>query len=130
MLQRKTPLARGPGPKRKKGLCAQSRAARRQATAQRRAYQAAGDAEQAFCSACGKAGPVEHSHLFSQKAYPEYRNTALNWMICCRACHELFEHKKADFACQYPRAWQQALEQMKQVDYKAYCFFRMRHSYP
>lgn len=79
MLQRKTPLARGPGPTCKTGLCRESRTRRREKATQAAAYASAADAGQEWCSACGAAGHTDHAHLFTQGRWKAHRNTAQNW---------------------------------------------------
>lgn len=105
-----------------KSLCAQKRA-------QRRAYAAADDAEQAWCSACGKPGPTDHAHLFTQGRWEQHRNTAQNWKRLCRKCHRLQEDNKAAFATQYPQLWAEMLAQMQAVDPQAFAQFGLNNSH-
>lgn len=128
-MKRTTLIRRTPPPTRQRPLRRQSVAGARQAAAQRRAYDAAPDAGQGWCSVCGAIGETDHSHLFSQKAYPRHRNNHLNWLRMCRGCHDLFEHQKHAFASHYPTAWQQILGRMQQLDSVAYEQFRLKNPY-
>ena len=114
---------------RTKGLCKQSRDRRRAQAAQAKAYAAADDAEQAWCSACGKPGPTDHAHLFTQGRWEQHRNTAQNWKRLCRGCHALQEDKKAVFAAKYPKLWAEMVEQMQQVDPQAFAEFELKNAH-
>jgi len=81
------------------------------------------------CEVCERYGPVEHSHLFTQKQHPAHRANPLNWLLKCRACHTLWEDNKRTFAARYPKAWTQILNQMQQVNPQAYAFFRHKNPY-
>jgi cytochrome c553 len=123
MLQRRTSLARtstlargGPLRKKSKGKAAADRV-------QHAAYAAADDAEQEWCSVCGKAGPVEHSHLYSQHLHEQHKNNPLNWLQSCRRCHEEYENKRPLFAKKWPKAWALIIERMRAIDLKAYDFY-------
>jgi hypothetical protein len=123
MLRRYTELARGTGlrpggPLKKKS--AKKAAADKE---QRAAYAAAEDAEQCWCSVCGKAGPVEHSHLYSQHLYEEHKNNPLNWLQSCRKCHDEYEFKRPLFAKKWPQAWAEIIRRMQLIDPKAYDFY-------
>jgi hypothetical protein len=115
--------------KRKKGICKQSRDNRRQKAAQHKAYAAADDAEQAWCSACGKPGPTDHAHLFTQGRWEQHRNTPLNWVRLCRKCHRLQEDNKNVFAAEYPQIWAQMVKQMEAVDPQALKEFGLKNSH-
>ena len=131
MLKRKTglkpgkPLARSEKPMRKasKGLCAKKRA-------QRRAYAQAADAEQCWCSACGKAGPTDHSHILSQGNHDAHRNDERNWLKLCRPCHDLIEHNKAGFAARFPQVYADMVRRMQEVDPAAARFFLSKNPAP
>ncbi len=129
MLRRYTPLARTTGPARKQPLAQQSKKGRAGKAAQRQAYAAADDAEQCWCSACGRAGATDHSHHFTQGRHKLLANDQRNWIRLCRADHELFEHNKRAFAARYPQVWQQILSQMQQVNPQAHAFFRMKNPF-
>jgi hypothetical protein len=127
-MKRRARLTRTTGlAPRSRSLCPTSSARRAGRAAQAKAYEAAADAEQAWCSACGKAGPVEHSHILSQGQYERHRNNPLNWLQLCRTCHNLFEHKKAAFAHAYPAAWAESLRRMELVDAAAFRFFQLKN---
>jgi hypothetical protein len=124
-LKRKTALAPGPPIERKtpikkisKGLCATKRA-------QIRAYKAAADAEQCWCSICGKPGAVERSHHYPQGNYPEHRNDERNWLVMGKycGCHRLFEDHKHAFAAKWPAEWAGIVHQMQLIDLKSYRFY-------
>lgn len=123
MLQRKTYLARGPGPARTTRLAPVSKKHRAGQQVQREAYAAADDAGAEWCAVCGRAGAVEHSHLFSQHLHEAHRNNPLNWLQSCRACHDLFEHHKPKFAKVWPAAWAEIIRRMQLVDLQAYDFY-------
>jgi hypothetical protein len=93
----------------------------------KRAYAAAPDAGQEWCTACGTAGPVEHSHILSQGNHARHRANPLNWLMLCRACHDLYEHKKAAFRRQYPAVWNETLRRMRLLDINAYTAFCQKH---
>lgn len=123
-------MRRTPLPRRQQPLRRQSLAQGRQASAQRRAYAAAPDAGQAYCSACGVSGQrLEHSHLLTQKQHPEHRCNPLNWLLKCPDCHALFEHNKRRFAAYYPAAWLLILLRIEQLDPLAYEHFRLKNPY-
>lgn len=128
-LKRKTPLARTAGPKPTTGLCRQSRTNRRAKAAQRKAYAEADDAEQAWCSACGKPGPTDHAHLFTQGRWEAHRNTSQNWKRLCRACHSLQEDNKGAFAARFPQLWLEMVGQMQEVDPQAFAEFTLKNAH-
>lgn len=109
------------------GKCSKKRAALRRS--QSKAYAAADDAEQVWCGCCGKPGPTEHSHHFSQKQQSHLRNEQQNWLVMGRycGCHALFENNKAGFAAKFPRVWARIIEQMRELDPQAYAFFRVKN---
>lgn len=125
MLQRKTELARtstlargGPLKRKSKSKAAADRA-------QHAAYAAADDAGQEWCSVCGRAGPVEHSHHYPQGNYPEHANNPLNWLQLGKwcDCHRIYEHNKALFAKKWPDVWALIIGRMRAIDPKAYDFY-------
>lgn len=117
MLKRQQPLKK----------CSKKRAALRREQA--KAYAAADDAEQQWCSACGRPGPTDHAHLFTQGRWEQHRNTAQNWKRLCRACHTLQEDKKAVFAAKYPELWAEMVEQMREVDPQAFAEFELNNGH-
>jgi hypothetical protein len=94
--------------------------------AQRRAY-AVVDSESSTCFACGRWGALDHSHLFPQGQNPHLRAHPLNIVRECRACHELFEHRKADYARAYPLAFAEKLRRMQALDPQRYAFFCLKN---
>jgi len=111
------------------GLCKESRNRRRAKAAQSKAYAAADDAEQAYCSACGVAGHVEHSHILSQGRYPEHRNNPLNWLQFGKhcGCHTCWENSKRAFAERFPAAYAESLRRMGLIDPAALAFFLLKN---
>lgn len=131
MLRRHTgfkPRTGDLGPRRQP-LARQSPAAKRQQSAQRRAYAAAGDVEQDWCTACGKPGATDHCHLLTQKQYPQHRNDERNWIRACRRCHELFEHNKPAFAAAYPVVWAYIQTRIADIDQEALAAFRLKNPF-
>jgi hypothetical protein len=94
-----------------------------------KAYAAAPDAGQQWCSACGKAGPVEHSHILSQGNHARHRANPLNWLQFGKwcGCHRLWEDNKAGFAARYPAVFAEKMRRMKLLDAQAYAFFMMKN---
>lgn len=111
------------------GLCKESRSRRRAKAAQSKAYAAADDAEQAWCSACGKSGPTDHAHLFTQGRWEAHRNTSQNWKRLCRTCHSLQEDNKGAFAAKFPQLWLEMVGQMQEVDPKAFAEFTLKNAH-
>lgn len=113
------------------GLCKESRNRRRAKAAQSKAYAAADDAEQVWCGCCGKPGPTEHSHHFSQKQQSHLRNEQQNWLVMGHycGCHALFENNKAAFAAKWPKAWARIVEQMRELDPKAFAEFELKNAH-
>ncbi len=115
--------------KRKKRLCAQSRDRRREKAAQAKAYAAADDAEQGWCSCCGRPGETDHSHHFTQGGHKGLANDQRNWLKLCREHHRLFEDKKAAFAAEFPDCWRKILTAMREVDAGAYARFALKNDH-
>lgn len=44
------------------------------------------------CQGCGRPGPVDHSHLLSQKAFPHLAANKANIVPHCRECHLKYEN--------------------------------------
>jgi hypothetical protein len=44
------------------------------------------------CQGCGKAGPIDHSHLLSQKYFPHLADHKANIVPHCRECHLKYEN--------------------------------------
>jgi hypothetical protein len=44
------------------------------------------------CQGCGRAGPVDHSHLLSQKYFPHLADHKANIVPHCRDCHIRWEN--------------------------------------
>ena len=47
--------------------------------------------ESNVCQGCGRSGPVDHSHLLSQKDFPHLAANKANIVPHCRECHLKWE---------------------------------------
>jgi hypothetical protein len=47
---------------------------------------------ESVCQGCGRSGPVDHSHLLSQKSFPHLADHRSNIVPHCRACHLKYEN--------------------------------------
>lgn len=127
---RQAGLARSTGLARQQPLRQVSQKQRAGKAAQGRAYAAADD-EREWCSVCGKPGPTDHAHLYTQHQREDLKNDARNWIIIGRycECHRLQENNKAEFARRYPEAWRRILWQMEVLDPVAFPAFRLKNPF-
>lgn len=116
---------------RRKRMPRQSPKRRAAKLTQASAYDAADDAEQCWCSVCGKPGPTEHSHHLSQHHYPEHANDQRNWLVMGKycGCHDFYENNRRAFAAAYPKLWRTILAAVRAVDETAYRAFRLRYPF-
>lgn len=96
---------------------------------QQRAYRVV-EAGACYCQTCGATGPLDHSHILTQKAYPQHAANPLNiWLECRFTCHASWENDKQQYATDHPEAFAAKLAIIQQLEPQAHAFFLMKNEW-
>lgn len=108
-----------------------SRVSKQQAKAKyamQKAYKVV-DAGPRYCAACGITHGLTHSHVLTQKQFPQHRANPKNVMLLCYNCHATWENNKPLFATRHPDAFTEKMQRMQELEPQAAAVFRMKHSH-
>lgn len=89
---------------------------KKQANAQKAAAYKKMDATEAhFCSGCGGAEMLTHSHLIPVSQHPEFEAEPLNIVYDCIKCHDIWEHGKLGELAQNLANYEERMQRIKQL---------------
>jgi hypothetical protein len=86
------------------------------------------DEESRFCVSCGETGGIlTHSHVLTDKQWPQHRANPRNILLECQECHTEWEHNKS-LAKQKHASWAVKMEIWEELEPRD--FQRFKDKFP
>jgi len=93
---------------------------------QQKAYRVA-ELEEHCCVSCGATERLTHSHILTQKQFPQHANNPANLVLECQECHSEWENNKPLAAAKHA-SWQRKMNLMRVLEPEYFQQFKQKHS--